>query len=219
MTAGKELAGADLGRWMPLVVPLCSSVSLLVSFVVPVPSEDEALAANFAKFLAFLTAGACVAWIADFHRQSKWERQHWFRSFLVALAAAFFIYGLYNWGLDTFISPCGTRPPLNQKKMIIGWSLTPLGEEAKKNAGASLRIEDPTPSQIIEGAYAYRENIWPKWQRQVRWASLHLLYILVPVSFVIVLFCLVLSLPIGVTRELADKLSSISTKPSQKGDD
>jgi hypothetical protein len=178
------------GLLKAIAVAVCSGASYLVSTVtIPLPQEDAVSTTAVAKLLVVLAAGLSVAAIVDLH--PKWKKEQWWRVACAAMVVSFSLYATYTfWTRPMWTSACGTRAPLSEKVMIIGWTLTPFGKEVRQKAQNANPDAQPTWPQVIEGAYAYRENLWPQWQRRLRNFLLHLLYIATPVSFALALVCL-----------------------------
>jgi amino acid transporter len=186
-------------KWKLIVIALFSVAGYLVSTVAaPLPQEDAVYTADIAKLFVVFVTGITVAIILHRHHKGgdkQWNDDRWLRVTLKVMVCSFALYAVYTFVARPLLtSACGTRAPLNKQEMFIGFTPTTLGQVAWDAAQKANPLAKPTWPQVIEGAYSYRENLWPQWQKRVAIIVLHTLYIAVSVSFAVTLVCLFVAL-------------------------
>lgn len=172
--ADKTPIAAFLKGWKVLFGAAGVLVALLAGIVLPLPSSDQEQTANITRWAVALLVGLLA--IAMTRHSKRSDVRLWVTSGLCALAAGIVMLAVYSSLRQQWVWPCGHGGVRAKQTIVVGATRTAEGEVvytlAKRQFGP-----DPTPTDMMEGAYPARYKLWNSGEVAVRTNVLATLYI------------------------------------------
>jgi hypothetical protein len=163
-----------LSTWKVLFGIAGALVAAMAGFVLPMPSSDQTTVASLVRFLIALLVAVLAIGMTNHSRRS--DVRLWLIGGLGALVVGLAALGGYAASQSAWVSPCGTFGRHAKESMVIGSKRTPEGNAVYALARAQYG-PDPTPAQMLDGAYSARSKLWDRTEVTLRTAVLIALYI------------------------------------------
>jgi hypothetical protein len=173
-TADKTPIAGFLKGWKTLFGAAGVLVTLLAGIVLPLPSSDQAQAGNITRFAVALLIGLLA--IAMTRHSKRSDVRLWVTGGLCTLVAGLVMLGVYSNLRQQWVWPCGHGGVRARQTIVVAATRTAEGDLvynlAKRQFGPN-----PTPTDMMDGAYPARYKLWNPGEVSVRTNVLATLYI------------------------------------------
>jgi hypothetical protein len=173
--------------WKLLIALATAFVAVVTTFVLPPPYSGTDVLTNFSRYFVAIALGILVALLMQTRSQTLIRGWAIASVLLLALGSAGF--ATYAYLRSAWTSPCGVISHADET-MVVGSEsdLTDIGREAYARAKDRLKYQ-PSPAEVLDGAYPLRDRLWNKSTTDVRKGVLAVSYISVVVILSLIPAC------------------------------